>query len=873
VKCPKCQKESPSGADYCVWCGSRLAASLNGRGQPLSETDGLPEIKEHLNEMAVRLSKVEGRVTRISERVNLETVQPQAEISATEVIPQGEWPGEVSVKSIRAEVVGPEVLPPRPMIEPITTQETRRSELPAEVRGEGPSTGRMVSAKPALDALKTAEPPRFEHCPERPTETPSVSAWPPQSPPKPPQPSRLAKRPSDWEQALPGNWLSRIGIVALFIGLGFLAKLAYDGGWLIPELQLLVGLACGGLLLLAGHHWRERYHAWAQALTGGGIAVLYLSIFASYALNDLWSFLPTFGCMFMVTILAVGIALRRDSMSIAIIGIVGAFLVPITLGALDQSVGGAGSGGNNTGLLIAYVLTLDVAVVWLASVRNWRWFTLLGFGGSMAIFGLWYCTSDPDGLLGPAQGMLTGIFICFAAATTLFHVVWRRTPEPTDLALMSLNAGIYFCVSYGLLWGEYRGWLGLFSLLLASFFGVLGYLALRRSEDNRRLADFAFGISIVLLTIAIPVQLHRSHASWITMAWAAEGAVVIWISVRQCLPKLQPWGLGALAMAVVGLLAFNGITEQERFRPFMNDTLWALAISILAFYAGAYLLRRTERALQPWFFAVMMLVGCFFTIWLFSAEVVSYAGSRIMAARMDGLSFVHIRNLENGRSLALVSLWGTCALCLLMVGIRKNWDWLRMGAYMLMAVASAATVVLLNHSHAMIRSGTSHPVINYSFGGFCICVGALYVLAYAMARNRSRLLDAERRFLSVIIVGANVLSLFALSSEVLTYVDSEYGKSMGLTLLWATYGLALVVVGIMGKSRWVRLGGLALVSVAILKLFIWDTFHLQSGYRVAAYLILGVLLLAGGYFYHRYANVIKGFIMDRPGKGSGSAHD
>jgi uncharacterized membrane protein len=872
MKCPECRKESLIGAEYCVWCGTRLFGGPEGGGRQLSEADGLPEIKEHLNEMAARLSQVERRVTVISTRMNLDPVEPQPEISVTEVIPQGEWPGEVTVESIRADVPTPEALPLLPAIERVTVEEARTSEPHAEVKAEAPSTEKTAPVKPALDELKMAPPTPIRRAPEQAAKTPSVSARPLQRPP-PPQPSRLAKRLSDWEQSLPGNWLSRIGILALFIGLGFLAKLAYDRGWVNEVAQLLVGLACGGLLLVAGHHWRKMYRAWAQALTGGGIAVLYLSIFASYALNDLMPFWATFLLMFLVTILAVGIALRRDSMSIAIIGIVGAFLVPITLGALDQSGGGAGSGSSNTGLLIAYVLTLDVAVVWLASVRNWRWFTLLGFGGSMAIFGLWYCTSDPDGLLGPAQGMLTGIFICFAAATTLFHVVWRRTPEPTDLALMSLNAGIYFCVSYGLLWGEYRGWLGLFSLLLASFFGVLGYLALRRSEDNRRLADFAFGISIVLLTIAIPVQLHRSHASWITMAWAAEGAVVIWISVRQCLPKLQPWGLGALAMAVVGLLAFNGITEQERFRPFMNDTLWALAISILAFYAGAYLLRRTERALQPWFFAVMMLVGCFFTIWLFSAEVVSYAGSRIMAARMDGLSFVHIRNLENGRSLALVSLWGTCALCLLMVGIKKSWDWLRMGAYMLMAVASAATVVLLNHSHAMIRSGTSHPVINYSFGGFCICVGALYVLAYAMARNRSRLLDAERRFLSVIIVGANVLSLFALSSEVLTYVDSEYGKSMGLTLLWATYGLALVVVGIMGKSRWVRLGGLALVSVAILKLFIWDTFHLQSGYRVAAYLILGVLLLAGGYFYHRYANVIKGFIMDRPGKGSGSAHD
>jgi hypothetical protein len=33
--------------------------------------------------------------------------------------------------------------------------------------------------------------------------------------------------------------------------------------------------------------------------------------------------------------------------------------------------------------------------------------------------------------------------------------------------------------------------------------------------------------------------------------------------------------------------------------------------------------------------------------------------------------------------------------------------------------------------------------------------------------------------------------------------------------------------------------------------------------------ITGVLLLAGGFVYHRYADVIKGFIMDRPEKGTG----
>jgi uncharacterized membrane protein len=1112
MECPKCQKKNLNWADYCRWCGIRLVAGPGASGRQLPEADGLPEIKRHLNEMEVRLSKVEGRVTLVSERMGLDPLESHPAVSAGEVLSQPESWGESAVESIRNGVVAREALPSPSVCEPTLGIPEALPRLPAIERS-------------TVEEARTSEP----HAEVGAEAIPSVPARPPQKPPESPQPSEMARRMRDWEQSLPGNWLSRIGMLALFIGLGFLTKWAYDRGSLERLPLLLVGLACGGVLLFAGHLWRKTYGAWAQALTGGGIGVLYLSIFASYALYDdpVMPFFATFGLMFLVTILSVGIALRRESMAIAIIGIAGAFLVPMILGASDLYKEGPRDSETNPGLMIAYILVLDAGIVGLSTFRRWRWFTLLGFAGSLAVYGLWYATSGHDGPVSGAEWSLTGIFLCFAAATTLFHVVWRRTPELTDLALMSINAAIYFCVSYGLLWGDYGSWLGLFGVALSGLYAITGYLAWRRSEDNRRLSLFAFGIAIVFLTIAIPVQLHRSYASWITAAWAVEGAALIWIAVRQNMPKWQLWGLGALAMALMGLFAFNGAIDEERFRPFMNDTFWAFTISILAFYSAAYFLRRDGDTLQPWFFPAMMLIANALTVWLFSAEIVCYAGSKMIEARHGGSSFLQLRNIENARSLGLVSLWMAYGFCLLVAGTRKNWDWLRVAGYGLMAVACGMTMALLNHSHAMVRSseslpivnygfagfaictlalylfahviaengeklqafdrlvclvalaaasvltvwalsaeivtfvnesenlrnlllvilwtaygcvlmavvvwrngllprlgasglmvmgvgatvallnhwhagiqeGVSTPIVNYSFGGFAVCVAALYlfayltsrdwdkfgsfrkptcalalavanvltlwafsaevttflvesenlrslmlvvlwsgyglllmlvgvwrsvpaarfcgyaligiaagmaltilnhsqtglertnsnwianysfgglfvcicaiyVAAYLLANHRSKLLNAERMVLPVLISAANALTLFALSSEVLTYVESGYGKSMGLTLLWAAYGLALVVVGIMGKSRWVRLGGLALVSVAILKLFIWDTFHLQSGYRVAAYLILGVLLLAGGYFYHRYANVIKGFIMDRPGKGSGSA--
>ena len=966
MKCPRCESQCLSGAEYCVRCGSHLVSGLQPGGQALSETGRLPEIERRLKETAIRLSVLERRVKLISERMDLEGMEAPPEINAAEAVSS---------------------------VEP-----------PAEIGAEVSLTGKIVSAQPAIEELKAAEPAPASHVPERAADTtwfsmpnplqpsqPERSMWGEKQSARPPRP---AKRVSTWEESLPGNWLSRIGIIILFIGLGFLAKLAYDRGWLNPVIQLLAGAGCGGVLLLAGDHWKKTYRAWAQALTGGGIAVLYLSIFGSYALNDLMPFLVTFGLMFLVTILAVGIALRRESMAVAIIGIVGAFLVPIVLRASDlNSDGEAGSSGG-PGLMIAYILVLDAGIVGLSTFRNWRWFTLLGLGGSLAVYGLWYANSGHDGSVSAAQWSLTGIFLCFVAATTLFHVVWRRVPELTDLALMSTNAAIYFCVSYGLLWGDYRGWLGIFSVALSVLYAMTGYLAWRRSEDNRRLSLFAFGIAIVFLTIAIPVQLHRSYASWITAAWAVEGAALTWIAVRQNMPKWQLWGLGAFAMALVGLFAFNAAIDAEQFRPFINDTFWAFSISILAFYASAYFLRREGEALQPWFFTAMMLSASVLTVWLFSGEIVGFAESRILGAHARGAAFRELRNIESARSLGLVSLWVAYGLCLLVAGARKNWYWLRAAGYGLMAVACVVTMALLNHSHVMISRWISQPLFNYSFGGFALCSIGLYVsvylvtrnrdklpafekiicltalvaanvlsvwalsaevttflsgsanlrnvvlvilwcaygfllmlagawkrfpvarfggyalvaaavgvaltmlnhsqaaiqrtnstpvinysfggvfacicfiylAAYLTAKNRGSLIDAEKVVLPVLIVAANVLTLFGLSWETLTYVSGGYGKSMGLTMLWATYALVLIVVGIVGRWRWVRLGGLALVSLAIFKLLIIDTFTLESGYRVAAYLTLGVLLLAGGFVYHRYADVIKGFIIDQPTK-------
>jgi len=71
-----------------------------------------------------------------------------------------------------------------------------------------------------------------------------------------------------------------------------------------------------------------------------------------------------------------------------------------------------------------------------------------------------------------------------------------------------------------------------------------------------------------------------------------------------------------------------------------------------------------------------------------------------------------------------------------------------------------------------------------------------------------------------------------------------------------------LVLGIAKGWRMVRLAALALLAIPILKLFLVDSFALEQGYRVAAFLILGTILLAGGFLYQRFSVSIREYLFE-----------
>jgi hypothetical protein len=74
---------------------------------------------------------------------------------------------------------------------------------------------------------------------------------------------------------------------------------------------------------------------------------------------------------------------------------------------------------------------------------------------------------------------------------------------------------------------------------------------------------------------------------------------------------------------------------------------------------------------------------------------------------------------------------------------------------------------------------------------------------------------------------------------------------MLLSAFWAGAGLLALVWGLLHDERSRRVGGLALLTLALAKVFLYDLAALDSIYRVVSFIALGVLLLIGAFAYQR----------------------
>lgn len=225
-------------------------------------------------------------------------------------------------------------------------------------------------------------------------------------------------------QALEGfrsNWMVWLGGICVALAGIFLVKYSIDIGLLSPAVRIALALS-GGVVLHAVADWLRRKTGRADrsfaALAGGASIVLYAALLAGLHLYGLLN--PN-----LVFILLAAVSLGTTWLSMiygpvmAILGILGAFIVPILIGAEDGNI--------LIALGYALVITVSGLVLMRYVYRGWL------FLGLVVGAGAWWGISLTDSLADGFRGLyLTALlYACMAIPVSdWFWLARRSMPSP-----------------------------------------------------------------------------------------------------------------------------------------------------------------------------------------------------------------------------------------------------------------------------------------------------------------------------------------------------------------------------------------------------------------------------------------------------------
>ncbi|MBN2497654.1 MAG: DUF2339 domain-containing protein [Deltaproteobacteria bacterium] len=582
--------------------------------------------------------------------------------------------------------------------------------------------------------------------------------------------------PQSLEEKIGVIWFTRIGALIGVVVAGWFFKYMVDNEWIGPWGRVAIGALVGlGLLAWGEYLHRRKKHThpyFVQGVLGLGLAVLFVTTYASFAFYHIAPVLAAFSVVAVLCLLGGALAIVHRSEPILILSLVAVFLNPIML-----------STGQDKALqLFAYLLVMTSASMAVSVKYHFRFATWTAVAGVLVLFAGWYAKFfDPSPP--PEPG------------------VYDDLPEKLQ--------GAYFPMA--------ARWVPLlFAAIFAGQWALFG-LGMRRKGHR---------ITALGLYLAAAVAAHAAYASLLFDHPIVLGGVLcalaIGFSVLLVREDAGDWlGLPMVASFVV-LAALTGEFGKERLLPMM-----VLTGGLSAIYFGVFFRNALKRGTLSSARSHLLLGGAGLGLAILSALYLMPDHFEAFAGLLTGLAFVFMLVAVTARSAAVmlgafiatllglgsasfqcqetqVGFLAVCGLWFLLYVGFLAWDlfvrdnpWsggrlavlsgagLAFGALFLMATPESATTL-----RALLAVGT---------GAVYLIFGARMLKAGRYAQDRSLLpLGLAVTFFTLavafLLTGPGITVTWAVEAAVLAYLatrarrDDSPGHPAWLLGAWTVFG-------------------------------------------------------------------------------------
>jgi len=624
------------------------------------------------------------------------------------------------------------------------------------------------------------------------------------------------------------NWINKIGMLLIIFGVGAAFRYSYST-WFSDYMKGTIFFLIGALLLVGGEWlFRKNKQTFALGLLGGGISVLYGSIFYSYFLLDIIGITTGIALSIGVTLTAVVLSLRYDSRTVCSLGLIGGFF------PFFSYMAAFGLEGSAVYAAMGYLFLLNIAILTISLYKRWTVVNYISF--------LFHIPSMVTlALISPSEGISMAYtvitFIMYVSITLGYAFKYKAKLFKLDVALLALNT----VVSCGLLYylleeaalNDYRGLLALVFCLL--YIGLGRFIEKVLGQEKETMVLF-FGTALTFAILIIPFQFG---VQWLSLGWLVEGVILIIYGSLASTKSIvkSGWLIFLLCLGTFfffDVLAFNLVDLYAEFYELKYSLVTLGMLIVTIFYA-----RRVGNREKPiTLFKYLTLAN----LWIYLLYITIEAYDYWISVQMYHYDFY----------LWMISAFVTVGLAYALTKIKLFYD--RIVKYYCLFLYSVGCFIcffMTTQIPVLQQSYSQNSVEEYVALGLLIAYNLLIFMA-----GRDILIAFIRQQFKNVELYPMVVAVYLLG--ILTsFLIVQFGMGdVGLifSLLYLVLAISYILYGFQRRYVYIRRIGLGLSLLSTGKLFLYDLSFLTTGSKIIAYFCFGLVLLGISYIYQVVSN-------------------
>lgn len=631
------------------------------------------------------------------------------------------------------------------------------------------------------------------------------------------------------------NWINKLGILLIILGVGAAFKYSYST-WFNGYMKGSIFFLLGAVMLAGGEvFFRKQKQTFALGLLGGGISVLYGSIFYSYFLLHIIDIYVGLSLSILVSLTAVLLSLRYHSRTICSLGLVGGYL------PLFSYMWAFGLHGNAVYTAMGYLFLLNLCILLVSFRKRWTIVNYISFlfnTPSLAAL-IWLANNESISIL---YSIIT--FLMYLGITLLYPFKYKSKLTRLDVVLLSLNT----VTSCGLLYFLFdkaglKDLRGILALIFSLVYIGLGKIIEKVLKKEKQTMLLFYATSLTFAILMIPFQFG---IQWLSIGWLIEG---ILLSVYGSIYKFKQltragWGIfllciGSFFVIDIGMNVFLDNTND--YFDFKYSAI-IIGMSILTlFYAirqnrsdVPLFSRPIELKIITWF-KYFTLVN----IWFYLMYEIDNVYSNNVSDQFTHYSFYH----------GLLQAFITIVFAYILTKIKVLYDSIVKYYCLFLYVIGYLICIYVTIQFPALKEDFS----KNTFVEYIALVILIGVNIFVFFSSRDFLIAYIRRQFKSSELYPLILGIYLIGIlTVFINIQLQLNKvGLAISLLYLLLAISYILYGFRKRYMYIRRLGLGLTLVSTGKLIFFDLSFLSSGSKIIAYFSFGIVLIGVSFIYQR----------------------